>query len=499
MRNFFLLSAAILLFNGCSTVYKEASGSEGDANTYRGYAQECAEILIQSATDRYGDKTTPVFVSILDVESRECPADPLALDEKYRVDRRERRNPAGANLLTDQPLLEALFLLSERSDDPRYAQAAEAYMAYYMENLVDEKGLLWWGWHRHYDVFKDSFEGHQGNHHEIHTIQKIAWDRMWAVNPEAVHREIEAIWEWHVIDKDTGEINRHGDKKRGCDFSMSGGSHLRAFAFLYSKTKDPVWLERARLLATYYYDRRNPETDLFPERPNAGSDRFDGTAFATSITGCHCSALLDAAKLTGDLLFSDYAVAYLMAYAKYGYDESAGMYYGALNLDGSPIPGPREATGYAQYEPRGHLDLWEPYAAGYQFPIYTAETYLQAYDLTNIPAFLEAAERFADWIARTPPGSAESEHAWYGAYSDGPGKQGTYAGKYGRTISFLLHLYEVTGDEPRLEQATTLADEAIEKLYYKGLFRGHPAKPYYEAMDGIGYLLTALLELDEKL
>ena len=41
-----------------------------------------------------------------------------------------------------------------------------------------------------------------------------------------------------------------------------------------------------------------------------------------------------------------------------------------------------------------------------------------------------------------------------------------------------------------------MADQAIEKLYHQGLFRGHPAKPYYEAVDGVGYLLYALLELD---
>lgn len=41
------------------------------------------------------------------------------------------------------------------------------------------------------------------------------------------------------------------------------------------------------------------------------------------------------------------------------------------------------------------------------------------------------------------------------------------------------------------------ADEAIEKLHHKALFRGDSAKPYYEAMDGVGYLLYALLEIDE--
>ena len=40
------------------------------------------------------------------------------------------------------------------------------------------------------------------------------------------------------------------------------------------------------------------------------------------------------------------------------------------------------------------------------------------------------------------------------------------------------------------------ADAAVSKLYHKGLFRGHPAKPYYEAMDGVGHLMYALLQLE---
>jgi len=33
-------------------------------------------------------------------------------------------------------------------------------------------------------------------------------------------------------------------------------------------------------------------------------------------------------------------------------------------------------------------------------------------------------------------------------------------------------------------------------MYVNGLFKGHPAKPYYQANDGVGFLLYALLELD---
>lgn len=51
-----------------------------------------------------------------------------------------------------------------------------------------------------------------------------------------------------------------------------------------------------------------------------------------------------------------------------------------------------------------------------------------AYQLTNQPDLLVTAQRFADCLIRTPPGSA-SEHptAWYRDYSTGPGRQGTYA------------------------------------------------------------------------
>jgi len=86
--------------------------------------------------------------------------------------------------------------------------------------------------------------------------------------------------------------------------------------------------------------------------------------------------------------------------------------------------------------------------------------------------------------------------SWYNGYATAYAPQGTYAGKYGRTISFYIHLFVVTKDDEYLDHARKMADVAIKKLYHKGLFRGHPAKPYYEAIDGVGYLLYALLELE---
>jgi uncharacterized protein YyaL (SSP411 family) len=390
-----------------------------------------------------------------------------------------------------------MTLFSAASGDRKYADFADRYARYVMENLVDDKGLFWWGWHRRYDVYEDVCRGHSGDHHELHAIHEIRWDHLWQVNSEAVSRAIEAIWQWHVIDKQTGETNRHCDGQRGCDFSMSAGSFIEAFSFMYGQTDDRRWLDRARLLADYYWTARNPDTGLFPERPNAGQQRFDGSSCVTVIPGLYCHSLLKAWRLTGDDTFRDYALAHLKAYASYGYDVASGKFWGALGLDGTPVAGPRLRSGYAAYEPRGHLDLWEPYVAGYQCAIYTAQAYAYAYQLTGDEDLLTAAKRFAEWIERTPPETFEGhETAWYYEYSSGPGKQGTYAGKYGRSISFYLNLFLVTGDEVYLERARKMADDAIEKLWHNGLFRGHPAKPYYESIDGVGYLLLALLQLD---
>jgi hypothetical protein len=493
-----MILPAVLLF-ARPGAYAADGDSTPQGKTYVDYVIECADALIEHGTDRYGPKKTPILVSILDVESRTCPERPEMLDAPWRVVRNERRNPAGANLLPDQAMLRTFLLLSEATGDARFASFARGYVAYSLKHLVDDKGFLWWGWHRHYDVHQDRMVGHLGNHHEIHAIHKIDWDLLGSVDPDAVRREIEAIWRWHVIDKKTGEINRHGDGKKGCDFAMSAGAYIEAFAYLYAQTKDQAWLDRARLLADYYWARRHPATGLLPDRPNAGTKRFDGGSCVTSLPGLYCQSLLVASERTGDASFRNQAVAYLKAWTRYASDRKTGTFWGALRLDGTPIPGPRVGGGYAQYEPRGLLDLWEPYVAGYQYAVYTAQAYAGAFHATQESAFLNTATCFADWIDRTPPGTVETEKTWYSAFSGGFGRKGAHAGKYGRAVSFFIHLHLLTKEDRYVQSARRVADEAIAKLCHKGLFRGHPSKPYYEAIDGVGYLMYALLQLNELL
>ncbi len=485
-----LVLFAVVFLGGVS-----AGSAAEPSGRYLEHVRECLDVLIEHGTDRYGKVHSPILMNILDVRTRLCPPEPKPLDEAYRVTRRERRGPGGGNLWADQETIRAMVALSRRTGDTRYAEFADGSLGYYMANLVDDKGLFWWGWHRHYDAYRDELTGHAGNWHEIH-VQRGAWPELWTVDPEAVTRQIEALWEWHVIDKTTGEVNRHDDGQRGCDFAMSAGEILRAFAFLHHQTKEPRLRDRARLLAEYYWQHRDPGTNLIPNRPNAGPKRFDGSHFDTSIAGLYCRCLLDAFDWTDDAVFRDHAVAYLKAYARHGYDATTGKFWGSLRLDGTPVPGPRLRDGYAQYEPRGHIDLWQPYVAGYEHPLDAAITYVLAAETTGDAELIEAAERWAEFIERGLPAGPCQTGTWYDSYARHQALQGAYADHYGKTIMFFLGMRRLSGEARYETMARRVADEAIEKLYHNGLFRGHPAKPYYESMDGVGTLLMALLELE---
>ena len=60
---------------------------------WRDLVANCANTLITEGTDRYGSVHSDMFVSILDVETHECPENPLWLDSEayYEVGRSHRR------------------------------------------------------------------------------------------------------------------------------------------------------------------------------------------------------------------------------------------------------------------------------------------------------------------------------------------------------------------------------------------------------------------------
>jgi hypothetical protein len=469
-----------------------------------------------------------MVMAVIDVKTLWSPERPRLEDSLVRLEERlHRRGERGANLWYDQALLRCMYRLSKLTGERKYAGAADACIEYFFEHCYKvsdgrspfRNGMPVWGSHIYWDCYNDrpGGDGDGAGPHEI-LVYLPLWKEMYRVNPGAVRKTIDGIWKWHIVDKSTGMHNRHDDAQKGCDFAFSGGSFTLAFAFLYGVTGDRHYLDRAKLVAGWHWHHRSAQTGLVPDAPSTG-DRYDATHCMTSVTGPHVAQLLGASEVCGDPHFRNIALAYIKAYDEYGWDERAGTYSGMLKLDGAPVPGGSEVdregkpipgqtaknqSDYGAWAPAGHVDIWRTSIYSYEFPLVAAQAAVYAYEQTAAggkagdPRLLEIARRWARAIQRElPPRTGrrwkrELEEAMPKARETG----GTYAENYGRAISFFVHLYRATGDREHLRQATSLAREAVTKLFVNGLFRGHPAKEYYEATSGVGILLYALLELD---
>jgi hypothetical protein len=128
-------------------------------------------------------------------------------------------------------------------------------------------------------------------------------------------------------------------------------------------------------------------------------------------------------------------------------------------------------------------ELSDPYRYGYggNFTADNASLLLAAHRLTKNEAALKLAEEFARFYAKSePPAPHEVVRAHV----------------YASIIGLFTDLYSLRGDPSHLAQAERYAQLAIERLYYKGLFRGATGVDHYEGDLMPGNLAYNLLWLD---
>src|SRR5690606_31547028 len=97
-----------------------------------------------------------------------------------------------------QPMLVAACALSDVTGDARYRDAAEAYVAAYLDRCVAQgDGMILWGNHYYYDAFRDvpvHFASGEdpapvvvattdGAWHEARPLSP-AWELLWRVSPQ---------------------------------------------------------------------------------------------------------------------------------------------------------------------------------------------------------------------------------------------------------------------------------------------------------------------------
>jgi hypothetical protein len=469
---------------------------------YRDYVGTALNTLMTRGTDRYGAQQSDMFVSILDVNTLDCPQTPAWLDSEayYEPGRAHRRAMAGANFWYDQETIQAMYRMTDMTGDTSYKAGADRAIDAFCNNAIrTDTGMPAWGSHNFYNVYTDTpyTDGGAVGPHEI-LVYDAQWGKLYDQRPTETRAVVDKIWIRHLANKTTGQFNRHDDASVGCDFAFAGGSYISAFATMYNKTQDPAYLNHALTVENWHWSQRNTTTNLVADAPGLGDGRYDGNHCFTTVTGPYAWQLMNAYQETGNSLFLRHAAAYVKAYDQYGWDPSTKSHWAELGLDGTPVPGEERGSGYDAWEPTGHVDMWKTTIFAYEFPLMAAQSAIRAYELTGDPELLTAAQHWASSIEQELP--VKLGRRWapelLAAMPDLATTGGSYAEDYGRVISFFVHMYNATDDASYLQLAEQVGQDAIDKLYVNGIFRGHPAKPYYECTDGVGVLLDAMLELD---
>jgi len=450
------------------------------------------DTIITHGTVEFGLDPNPMWLASLDVHTGQFPADSLPAPEIEPRVYRYIHAPGGVNAYWDQPHLVAAHALSAVTGEPRYAEAADRDISASLERSVSACGQIPWGNQYYDDAMRGGnvwFNSHTpprdiGLHNltaYLHELRPIppAWELFWRISPELTHRSIEAMGEHHIFDPTAGGFNCHADQQRGYDYLEIGGILIESLAWLYARTRERHLIDLARRMAAFSFGHRHPATDLL--RITSTSSRWEGHTITTEV-GLWAGSLLRASAYSGVSQFQRMARDAVAAYLDYGWDAETGQYYGRLNVnDGTPQCDQHRADKITRYQPDTFTDIWNALFPSHDYPLALAESCVTLYERTSQSEFITAVQR---WAAIIEARMYESRPAV------------CYAEQFGRAIHFLLRAADVLDENRYRIQAVELADIAIDQLYAGRMFRGHSGEDRYEAVDGVGYLLLALLYLE---
>ena len=434
-----------------------------------GYIPQCESHLCR-LIDAASETGGAFWPSVLDVRTGRYP-------ERDHVPRRVYRligAPRGSTLYWDQPMIAAANALSELTGNPKYSRAADRYLEAFLSRCVAENGMFRWGNHAYFDLSRKTVVDFHRGHHELRPIVP-AWDCFWRLAPERTAAYIRTMARRHLFDPASGGFNRHDDGKQGHAFLEAGGILCESLAWLYGKTGDGDLLDTALRIARYSYRHRDPVTGLVPNEPNMG--RWDSKV-CTSEIGLWAQSLLRAGRYSANPEFDEMAGNAVRAYLEWAFDDRTGRVFGQVGVrDGKPVVPEKPGYWPRQYADPWNTDQWPTH----DYPMALAKACLSLYRTTADRAFRDAIEHCAAMAVRGCPGRTGS---W------------AYAESYGHCIHFLALAGLELGDERFTADARLLAAEAMDTLLENGMFQGYADSHVYEAVDGVGCLLLALMALE---
>ena len=441
------------------------------SNGYLYYAKTFADTMIASGTDRYGKVKSPLFASIIDMETH---SNPLETPENSPGQRFGDRSIHGGNLFHDVMLLQAMDNISSITGNRKYKQAADNYLKFFLENCPDPNtGLFPWGEHAYWNFYE---EKHVNEIHEfLGGVPNSFWERLWKISPKAVQREADGLIN-HITNLENFHFDRHADMSKpapvprpekygGMNFQRHAGFYIGLWTFAYSKTKDKKYLDLAEKMIDHHWKLRNDKSGLPPDRTGT-KDASAVSSLALSLSLLESAALLPEGPVKERYL--TVAKTYLNAILQLPHNAKEGKFMVTLPVDASP----ESAAG----------GFGEPYVYGYGggFSADYAALLLGVYRLTKDQRALRIAEGFADFYSRNDPP---------------PATEAVYARVYATIIGLFNDLHQITGKASYLDQSKRYAKIAIEQLYHNGLFRGTTDIGHYEGSMMVGNLVYNLVWL----
>ncbi len=478
--------------------------------------------LIEHGTDRYGDRASRMWMASLDLDTLAYPEQAPKALAGQRV-YRDIDAPFGVQALYDLPQWELALRLWDKSGEHELRAAVLGYFEDFLDpdigRAVGEHGLWAWGEHYYYDAFAGRLRfftgGRDSDHHDdpdrgYHELRPCTpdWDLLWELDAGKTEALIYGIAGQHVrggFNSESGEFDRHGDVGDGrvssYSFIEAGGVIVESLAWLHARLEaegrpDDRLAPLARRVARFSWDSRDPGTGLMPVQ--VSTERWDKLN-ATSETGVWAGALLRASDLLKDPELADWAAAAVGAWLEHAWDPVTERYFGKVRVDS----GEPDLSRTTPYQPADHSHPWNAFFPTHDYTLITALTVVELWRRTEDERWREAIGRLSRVIELERPASlvihglvAEPDDQRPGAEAhDGIG---AYAESYGLAIEFFRRAGEGLGDRTLREAAERTAHEAVTRLYHQssGLFRGHAGEDRYDAVDGVGILGLALLELD---
>ncbi len=447
-------------------------------DNYLKYVQTFADTLLSVGLDHYGPEQTPMWAGVIDTRNLSVPLRNVPTTAGVRP---SDRAVGGANYYHDVLTLQVFDRLSQLTKDAKYQQAAADYSKAFLARTQNPKtGLLGWGEHLYYNFYTDTVSIAEDRildqrsyflmPHEL--IEGTPpWSRLWAADPVRTQKAIEGLqYHFNGPDPQTYLFNRHAvwNKTEYQHEIMPWIKHTALYAysysFLYQHTDDEQWKEKAWQIGTLYWNLRDHRTDLVFGCLYHSSEPEAGKNASLSNTHLYAYWLYKAGELSASEEMKSYAINSLIAFDKYGWNESEKKYYKELNLDGTPPENSEWAS---------------PWKVGYGTS--------SLLSLGRVAAYIAMHEQSADMtrIAEHTVSIANQQQLLE-AYT---------AQNLGEALNANLDVYELTKNKQYMEQATRYADLAIEHLWNNGLFVRQKDDPFYEAKLGSGDLISGMLRL----